>query len=126
MVFPSDNLSTARSLDVDESGDATITSRCRLVGYHIFSEEVDAAVGGTETYVKFYNKATAAAATDTPVMTIGFDGHSHVTTMLPIPVLFSAGISVRAVDDVGDSDNNGPLQVVSITLFYMSDTAVSE
>lgn len=59
-------------------------------------------------FVKLYDKATAATASDTPIMTIGLTP----TALNPISVgqgiEFLTGISIRATQLVADNDATAP------------------
>jgi hypothetical protein len=61
----------------------------------------------TIRYVKHYNKATAATKADTPVTTITVAASGTKQVMLPFGIDFSAGIGVRAVTGLADTDNTG-------------------
>lgn len=68
-------------------------------------------IDATPVYVKLYNKATAAAETDTPVFRIGVPANavaangsgSNIT--FPEPIYFSAGLSVRVVTGITDASD---------------------
>lgn len=62
----------------------------------------------TARFVKLYDKATAATASDTPVMTIELPLSSTVQLSVPQGIEFLTGISVRATTLVADNDNTAP------------------
>lgn len=69
-------------------------------------------------YFKIYNKATAAAETDTPVMTIMLPYAGSISiTGLSIP--FPLGFSVRACQNLADNDTTAPgANEVAVNIFY--------
>lgn len=101
---PNDNtLTKFRSLTVSNTGEVVSTVRANLYSWNITNRHT------AVIYVKFYNKATAASAADTPVMTIAIQPAS--TTIIrgfDLPESFSTGISVRAVTESADSGTTSP------------------
>nr|WP_298658023.1 hypothetical protein [uncultured Flavobacterium sp.] len=73
-------------------------------------------------YVKLYDKATAATASDTPVATFSLVtaaiGATQVHSFV-LPTYFSAGISVRAVTGFADNDNTNPGTAPIIEIQYV-------
>lgn len=73
------------------------------------------------TYVKLYNKATAATASDTPVQVLAISAAAigaTITHSFVIPDYYSTGISVRAVTGVADNDNTSPGTAPIIEIRY--------
>lgn len=86
-----------RSLTLQNTGASVTTTATRLFGWTITNSA--AAI----RYVKIYNKATAAASTDTPVFTIGVPTLSTVEFYPSGGVNLSAGLSVRCVTEAADN-----------------------
>lgn len=64
--------------------------------------------GAAVNYLKFYDKATAPTASDTPILTLPIPLKS-VAPWSPLDgIHFTAGISIRASTGVADSDNTAP------------------
>ena len=64
-------------------------------------------VAATARYVKLYNKATAPASTDTPMLTLlipGGTAGSGSNVPLPVPVSFLSGLGIRITTGMADSD----------------------
>ena len=59
-------------------------------------------------FVKFYDKATAATGSDTPVMTIELPLSSTTTLAVPQGIEFLTGIGIRATQLVADNDATAP------------------
>lgn len=64
--------------------------------------------GGAAAYVKFYNKATAASASDTPTHTLTLPAASVVAWPVTDGIKFDTGISVRATTEVADAGTTSP------------------
>jgi hypothetical protein len=72
---------------------------------HILGQNINAAI----RYLKVYNKATAAAETDTPILTIPLPASgAAVTWSLLQGFVFSAGISIRSTTGIADNDVGAP------------------
>jgi len=75
----------------------------------------------TPVYVKLYNKATAAAETDTPALRFGCPANAVAANgagsniILNEPIYFSAGLSVRAVSGIADN-NDGALTASEVLI----------
>jgi hypothetical protein len=70
-------------------------------------------------FVKFYDKATAATSSDTPVFTIPVNTLTSIALDLSEPWRFSTGISVRAVKEQADAGTTGPTAATcTINLTY--------
>lgn len=95
--------STARNLDIDETGDLIITGRKMFFG--VLVANLDA----TTVYLKLYNKATApSVGTDTPKMTIPLATLKTVLIEIDGGIEFSLGIGVGCTTGVADNDTTGP------------------
>lgn len=64
--------------------------------------------GGAAAYVKLYNKATAASASDTPTHTLALPAGSAVMCPITDGIQFTVGISVRATVEVADAGTTSP------------------
>lgn len=79
-------------------------------------------VGNTDTnnvYLKIYDKATAGASTDTPIMSLPvIKGTAFIQDMTePIPV--SLGLSYRVVQGQADNDTTAPTSATcTVNLLY--------
>lgn len=106
---------TFRNLDVDETGDADLAGTARLHG--LSGTNKNAAI----LYLKVYDKATAAASTDTPKITIGVAA-GGVIPPLPLEavgMVFELGIMLRATTGVADNDTGAPgANDLIVTGFY--------
>jgi len=102
-----------RSISVLATGLLVQGARTRLGGYYVSN------TGAATAFLKFYDKATAGAATDTPVMTLAIPAASAANLMLGPGVQFDLGLSVRAVTGVADADTTavGANEVI-VNLFY--------
>lgn len=106
-------LSPYRSLSVLNTGLIVKNAAGSLYGWHLSNS------GAAIAYVKFYDKATAATSSDTPVLTIALGIGVTISAMLPFALPFAAGIGIRAVTGVADNNNTavGANEVVA-NLFY--------
>lgn len=101
-------ITSYRNLDVDETGAVVIATPARIST--LIASNVSAT---TPVFLKIYDKATAATASDTPVFTIPIPPADEAPSTVPIPFAagreptFSNGISIRAVTGVADNDNTG-------------------
>lgn len=92
-----DDLLVHRSSVLADTGVVAKATEGKVVG-GVFSNSVAAI-----RYLKIYNKATAAAAADTPVLTILLPASSMTTFSVPGGIRFSAGISLRCVTTAPDA-----------------------
>lgn len=90
-----------RSLALADTGVAIKTTPTRVLGWSLTNSS------GAIRYVKLYNKATAAAAADTPVFTIGVPTLSTVTFYPSGGVNFPLGLSARCVTEPADAGTTG-------------------
>ena len=108
-----EELSTASYLDAGATGSivkATGGTVCMITAHN-----ASAAV----RYVKLYNKATAAAAADTPKLRFHLAAGASLSVAVPNGIYFPAGIGVRCVTGVADNDNTGAtLNDVLINIAY--------
>ena len=86
-----------RSLVLADTGVVAKASEAKVCGGSFTNS------AATIRYLKIYNKATAAAAADTPVLTIGIPTLQTVTLSVPGGLRFSAGISLRCVTTAPDA-----------------------
>lgn len=91
-----------RNTDLDETGVVVKAAAGVLLGWQITN------AAAALRYVKVYNKATAATNADTPVLTIGLLASSSQGVQLAMPIVLSAGISLRATTGVADNDVGAP------------------
>lgn len=97
-----------RNLDVDETGAVVIATPARIST--LIVSNVSAT---TPVFLKVYDKATAATASDTPEFTIPVPPADEAPSTVVVPFAlgreapFSNGISIRAVTGVADNDNTG-------------------
>lgn len=99
-------MSTPKKLIAANTDNATIVkaSYGRLTGLTIHN------TAAAVRYVKIYDKATAPASTDTPVMVIGMPANAALVVALPGDgVEFQAGIGLRIVTGQADNDNTAPI-----------------
>lgn len=64
--------------------------------------------GAAINYLKFYDKATAPTASDTPIFTLPIPLKSAITWSPLDGCKFTNGISIRASTGVADNDNTAP------------------
>lgn len=92
-----------RTLSLLNVGQVVKSSPGRLYGLSVSNTAV------AVRYLKIYNKATAATASDTPVITIAVPAGATIVWPENEPLLFfSTGISVRATTGLADNDNVAP------------------
>jgi hypothetical protein len=103
-----------RNLDVDETGVLVTSGKHELCGCSVYN------AGAAVRYLKFYDKATAPASTDTPVLTVGITPTSSSFLSAEVPgIAFALGIGVRATTDVADAGIGAPGgNEVILNLFY--------
>lgn len=72
----------------------------------------------TVTYLKFYDKATAASNADTPIWTVAVPATvgASVTQIFNLPINFASGISIRVTSDSADNGNTpaGTLPILEL------------
>lgn len=90
-----------RNLDVDETGTNAATSAAKM--FRLFGYNANAAV----RYLKIYNKASAATASDTPKLTIPLEPQKAFDYSFN-GLAFSSGISQRATTALADADTGTP------------------
>jgi hypothetical protein len=70
-------------------------------------------------FVKLYNKATAPASTDTPLVTIAIPASGVVQVEFVTGIQCNVGIGVRACTGLADSDNTAPTaNDVTVNILY--------
>ncbi len=112
--------SVYRSLDVQPTGQVVKNAGGTLYGGLVFNGAFATPSGSWDRYLKIYDKATAATAGDTPLITIPLE--AGVETPLRIPpcgILFVNGISIRCTTGLADADTGAPgTNDVVVNLFY--------
>lgn len=108
-------LTIYRNIDLDETGISVKASAGQVYGYHFINSHATDA-----RFVKFYNKATAAAVgTDVPVLTIRVPAVGSVSFSTDQGLAFATGISVGATTAVADADTGAPsANDVVVGIFY--------
>lgn len=61
--------------------------------------------GGSNRFVKIYNKATTPTASDVPILTLVAHNNDTVAIVPAIPLFLSEGLSYRMTANYADSDN---------------------
>lgn len=114
MSYPmSGGWSIYRNLDLNKTGVSVKGTRTEVGGWHISNS------GSAIAYIKIYNKATAASATDTPVMTIPIPATTALAVEFTIGLTLAAGLSVRATTGVADNNDASPgANEVVANIFY--------
>lgn len=109
-------ISTAAALSANVKN-----TRAKLYGLQCYS------IDATPVWVKLYNKATAATASDTPVMrhmipanATAALGAGFIALSWPDGVNFDLGLSVRAVSGIADNDT-GALSANEVTVNIQYD-----
>lgn len=103
----------ARDIDLDRVGTLEHTGEGAIHGWHIFNDDAQV------VWVKIYDKATIATASDTPILTLGII-HDDPVFMSGLNIRFKLGLSWRACTGVADSDNTdvGGLSDVVANMFF--------
>lgn len=102
-----------RNINATTTGTVVKTGLTSLFSYDIYN------VAAAVVYVKFYDKATAPTASDTPVFTIGVPAASRIAMNIPDGVRFDLGLTYRASTLVADADNTAPASNnVNLNLTY--------
>jgi len=94
---------TYRNLDLGVTGQVIKAAKGQIFDLHICNQA--AAI----RYVKLYNKATAATASDAPLRTYAIP--ASTTIALPVTtagIEFSVGISIRGTTGIADNDTGAP------------------
>lgn len=109
--------SVSRLLSAAASVNATVVKASMGRVYKITGRN---AATTTTLYIKLYNKATAPAATDTPVATIAVYSGDFNIDLGPIGLSFSAGISYRITGAAADDDTTALTagDIVCMNVFY--------
>jgi hypothetical protein len=96
-------LTPLRNLNANKVGSADYAGLGWIHGVDVCN------VGAAAAYVKIYDKATAAASTDVPLMTIGLPPtHGRYIDFGGEAVPFALGVSIRAVTTAVDNGNTDP------------------
>lgn len=92
---------THRNINLGTTGDIVCASPGRITGLIVSNRS------NAEKFLKLYNKATVPTQADEPNITIPLP-IGVATTLPPIMIPFSAGISMRATTGIADSDTGAP------------------
>ena len=108
-----DFLNSYQTLVATDTGLVVQARKTILCGWSITNS------GAAIQFVKLYNKATAAAAADTPVIRIGIPAGQTVSFSLPGGVVFDTGLSVRSVTTMPNAGATGSTAgEVAVNLFF--------
>lgn len=106
-------LGVYRNVNLLNVGQNAKTTAGQLYGWHLYN------AGAAVVFVKVYDKATAPASTDTPLITFAIPAGGTLNEQLPAGISFLNGIGVRACTGLADSDNTAPAaNQVAVNLFY--------
>lgn len=107
------SLKVYRNIDTGTTGAVVLAQPGGLYGWTLTNNVA------TAVYVKLYDKATAATASDTPVLTLRIPASGTLEWTSDIGIWFSNGISVRSSTAIADNDATAPAtnQTV-VSLFY--------
>lgn len=107
-------VSSLRITNANDTGRVIKASPGNLYGYSLTN-----LTAGT-IFVKFYNKATAPTAADTPALIVMVPASQSVYVPPNNGIIqsFSAGISVRAVTGAADADTTSPATAPIIDVRY--------
>lgn len=102
-IWAARGLSVYRTLDGQPTGVSIKAGFGIVGGWNILNAAVAA------RYVKLYDKATAALATDTPLLTIGVPASGNLNVAYGGEgIMFLTGISIRVTTGVADNDVGAP------------------
>jgi hypothetical protein len=108
-----DFLKSYQTLVAGDTGLVAQARKATLCGWSISNS------GAAIQHVKLYNKATAAAAADTPVLRISVPAGQTVSFSLPGGVVFDTGLSIRSVTTMPDAGATlTPAGEVAVNLFF--------
>mgnify|MGYP001416479839 CR=1 FL=1 len=109
-----------QNLDVDETGVVVKASAGQIYGILAFNLAGYTPSGTLMRFLKIYDKATAATASDTPKLTIPLDPGNETPFVLPdCGVAFAAGIGIRATTGLAVADTGAPgTNEVVVNLLY--------
>lgn len=106
-----------RTLDSQITGALVKAGQTNIYGWFIYNAAASA------RYVKLYNKATAPASTDTPVMVLALPAASAANILGAAESslnMFPLGLGVRSSTGIADADNTAPTaNDVVVNLFYI-------
>ncbi len=91
-----------RSINLLATGLVVKASKANL--YSVSAHNINAAV----RYLKIYDKATAATASDTPALTIPMPATGQINLTFPLGISFLNGISIRATTELADNGTTAP------------------
>lgn len=93
---------TYRNLSMSTTGVLIKTGPSQIFAVIVYNNATAA------RYLKFYDKATAGTASDTPVLTVGLTASALNTFTVGQGSQFLLGLSVRATNLVADNDATAP------------------
>lgn len=94
---------TYRNLNVQTTGSIVKAAKGQVFDIHVSNQ------AGATRYLKFYDKATAPTASDTPIRTYALPA-SSITSLYTVEmgIEFLNGISIRGTQLLADNDNTAP------------------
>ena len=100
--FATGGLQTYRNINLLTAGAIVLATPGSIYEYYMRNNSASV------VYVKFYDMATAATHTDTPLRTIGIPATAAANLFIAEGIDFNTGISVRASTAVADNDATAP------------------
>lgn len=105
------NFSTTYVEDVDESADTPITSTAIIRDISVSS------TAGTDRFIRFYDKSTAATEVDTPFLEISLNADMNMN--FPLNYMVNNGLSIRATAGAAVNNTTAPATSdVYVTISY--------
>jgi hypothetical protein len=95
-------VSTYRNLNMSTTGAVVKAAKAQIFSISVYNNAT------AVRFLKLYDKATAATASDTPIMTIGLTQSALNNISVGQGIEFLNGISVRATTLVADNDATAP------------------
>lgn len=110
-------------LDKARIVNATTTGQLIKAGYGKIGRINIVNTAASIIYVKFYDKATAGASTDTPMLTLPLASGIGigVTHSFVVPVSYGLGLSVRCVTGIADNDTTNAATSPIIEIEYTNN-----
>lgn len=104
-----------RNINVGNTGAVVKAAKSQIFSIYMSN------TGGAVAYVKLYDKATAATASDTPTHTLAVQASQSVAWSPTDGINFINGISVRATTEVADAGTTSPgANEVIVNIQYLS------
>lgn len=102
-----------RNLAPSSTGSLVKASPCEVHSIYLSNTDTKA------VFVKFYDKATAATSSDTPVFTLPVNTIESDPLSLPEPWYFATGLSIRATGAQADNDTTAPTaNTITVNIAY--------